>query len=40
VVEGHSYDLNPGDCLRYQLFGTSVFTTRAGSGARYVLFMV
>ncbi len=35
-----SYALEPGDCLRYQLFGKSAFTTPAESGARYVLFVV
>jgi len=40
VVEGRRHDLKRGDCLRYQLFGTSAFSTPAESGARYVLFMV
>lgn len=34
------YDLEPGDCLRYQLFGPSAFATPADSAARYVLFLV
>lgn len=40
TVEGRSHALRPGDCLRYQLFGTSLFATPACCGARYVLFMV
>jgi transcriptional regulator with XRE-family HTH domain len=36
----HSYDLQPGDCLRYQLFGASAFTTPEHSAARYILFIV
>lgn len=34
------HDLGPGDCLRYQLFGGSSFTTPEETGARYLLFMV
>ncbi len=40
TVDGHSHDLKPGDCLRYQLFGPSAFATPHECGARYVLFMV
>lgn len=40
TVGGESYDLKPGDCLRYQLFGPSAFTTPEKSGARYLIFMV
>jgi transcriptional regulator with XRE-family HTH domain len=40
AVDGQAYDLQPGDCLRYQLFGPSAFATPAQCGARYVLFMV
>lgn len=36
-IEGRSYDLKPGDCLRYQLYGASVFATPERSGARYIL---
>lgn len=36
-IEGQTYDLRPGDCLRYQLYGASAFATPARSGARYVL---
>lgn len=39
-VAGQTHTLRPGDCLRYQLFGPSVFATPETSGARYVLFMV
>jgi transcriptional regulator with XRE-family HTH domain len=35
-----SYALGPGDCLRYQLFGRSTFTTPPDCGARYLLFVV
>ncbi|WP_436637203.1 helix-turn-helix domain-containing protein [Microbaculum sp. FT89] len=40
TVDGHTHDLRPGDCLRYQLFGPSEFLTPSHTGARYVLFMV
>jgi transcriptional regulator with XRE-family HTH domain len=40
TVEGRLHALKPGDCLRYQLFGTSVFTTPDTSAARYLLFLV
>jgi transcriptional regulator with XRE-family HTH domain len=40
TVGGETYDLRPGDCLRYQLFGESAFRTGEHSPARYVLFMV
>ena len=40
TVGGQTYNLHPGDCLRYQLFGPSAFATPADSGARYFLFMV
>jgi transcriptional regulator with XRE-family HTH domain len=36
----HTWQLNPGDCLRYQLSGASAFATPAQSGARYFLFIV
>jgi transcriptional regulator with XRE-family HTH domain len=39
-VNGQTYDLRPGDCLRYQLFGPSAFATPEQCGARYILFMV
>ena len=40
TVGGQTHQLMPGDCLRYQLFGPSVFATPEKSGARYMLFMV
>jgi transcriptional regulator with XRE-family HTH domain len=40
TVGGETYDLKPGDCLRYQLFGASAFETPKKLGARYILFMV
>ena len=40
TVEGRRHDLASGDCLRYQLNGASRFETPAGSGARYLLFML
>jgi transcriptional regulator with XRE-family HTH domain len=39
-VDGHTYDLRPGDCLRYQLFGPSAFTTPEHYSARYMLVIV
>lgn len=35
-----THDLRPGDCLRYQLFGSSGFTTPPHSGARYLIFIL
>ena len=40
ALGGQTYDLRPGDCLRYQLFGPSAFVTPEHCGARYLLFMV
>lgn len=39
-VNGQTYALRPGDCLRYQLFGPSAFVTSERCAARYMLFMV
>ena len=39
-VDGRLYDLLPGDCLRYQLFGPSAFATPGQYGARYILFVL
>jgi len=36
-VDGRTYDLRPGDCLRYQLFGPSAFVTSEKCSARYIL---
>ena len=40
TVGGESYDLKPGDCLRYQLWGPSAFATPRKVSARYLIFMV
>jgi len=40
TVDGRTHALQPGDCLRYQLFGPSAYATPEQCGARYVLFMV
>jgi transcriptional regulator with XRE-family HTH domain len=40
AVGGQSYDLKPGDCLRYQLFGPTAFATPRKTSARYLIFMV
>lgn len=40
TLDGQSFALKPGDCLRYQLYGQSAFATPAKTGARYFLFMV
>lgn len=39
-VEGTVHDLEPGDCLRYRLFGASCFATSETGGAKYLLFIV
>jgi transcriptional regulator with XRE-family HTH domain len=39
-LNGRTYELRPGDCLRYQLFGPSAFATPAQCAARYLLFVV
>ncbi|WP_269930605.1 helix-turn-helix domain-containing protein [Aminobacter sp. HY435] len=40
TVDGQAHELRPGDCLRYQLFGPSAFTTPQQAGAKYILFVV
>lgn len=40
TVNGQTYELWPGDCLRYQLFGPSAFATPEQCAARYMLFVV
>ena len=40
TIDGRTHDLRPGDCLRYQLFGPSMFVTPDGSPAEYFLFLV
>lgn len=37
TIEDRQYELEAGDCLRYQLRGPSAFETRTDSSARYVL---
>jgi len=39
-IDGQTYDLRPGDCLRYQLFGPSAFTTSEQCSAKYMLFIL
>jgi transcriptional regulator with XRE-family HTH domain len=39
-VDGQIYTLEPGDCLRYQLFGPSAFATSEQCAARYMLFIL
>jgi transcriptional regulator with XRE-family HTH domain len=39
-VDGQIYNLQPGDCLRYQLFGSSAFATSEQCAARYILVIV
>jgi len=39
-LDSSAYDLRPGDCLRYQLYGRSAFATPERTGARYFLFLV
>ena len=40
TVGNESFDLKPGDCLRYQLWGPSAFATPRKVSARYLIFMV
>lgn len=40
TVDGRLHRLEPGDCLRYQLFGASAFVTGAEAPARYILFIL
>jgi transcriptional regulator with XRE-family HTH domain len=40
TVDGRSHALQPGDCLRYQLYGPSSFVTLPQRGARYIVFLV
>ena len=37
TIDGQAYHLSAGACLRYQLYGPSVFETGRGGPARYVL---
>lgn len=38
-IEGTTFDLKPGDCLRYQLFGASCFRCPGPETARYIIAM-
>jgi transcriptional regulator with XRE-family HTH domain len=40
TVDERSYDMKPGDCLRYRLAGVSRFQTPKSRGARYLLVIV
>lgn len=40
TIAGRSHELSAGDCVRYQLHGSTEFVTPADVGARYILFMV
>ena len=40
TIDGQTHELNPGDCLRYQLAGASAFATSSSCGARYFIFLV
>jgi len=40
TLEGRTYDLRPGDCLRYRLHGASAIATPEDSPARYLIFLV
>jgi transcriptional regulator with XRE-family HTH domain len=40
TVDGVAYQLQPGDCLRYQLSGASAFSTPPDTGAKYFVFIV
>lgn len=40
TIDGQTYELRPGDCLRYLLFGASAFATSEQCSARYMLFIL
>lgn len=40
TLDGTAHALEPGDCLRYRLYGASAFATPPDSGARYLLFLL
>lgn len=40
TIEGIEHKLQAGDCLRYRLFGETVFETGPDEGARYLLVLV
>ncbi|WP_328587492.1 cupin domain-containing protein [Algihabitans albus] len=39
-VEGQRHNLTAGDCLRYQLFGSTEFRTGKQTFARYILVLI
>lgn len=39
-IEDQTYQLNQGDCLRYQLFGASTFVTSKTQSAKYILTII
>jgi transcriptional regulator with XRE-family HTH domain len=40
TLDAETHALRPADCLRFRLFGRSVFATPADAGARYLLFII
>ena len=40
TIDGNLYGLRKGDCLRYQLYGPSVFETRKDQPAKYLVFIM
>jgi transcriptional regulator with XRE-family HTH domain len=40
TLENGTFELNPGDCLRYKIYGASAFTASAADGAHYFIFIV
>ncbi|MCV3767027.1 helix-turn-helix domain-containing protein [Rhizobium sp. TRM95796] len=40
TIEGRTYDIGPGDCLRYKISGPSSFRASDTDGAHYLLFIV
>ena len=40
TVEARTHHLKPGDCLRYQTFGSTRFSNPGAVPARYILFMI
>lgn len=40
TIEGTTHNLQPGDCLRYRLYGPSEFRTPPDTAAQYLLFLV
>lgn len=40
TVDGQTHQLKQGDCLRYQLYGASQFTTPSKQSAKYILTLI